>query len=111
MLWPASVQYSADALAAAVSDVSRSFVVACALMYQCTTLQFTALVELKANMGGTELMKPLEAVFSAPIVPGYVRQVFVLTDGQVTTFFVAQAGFVPISFCFRLSRRSATPSK
>jgi hypothetical protein len=40
--------------------------------------------ELKANMGGTELVAPLKHVLAAPRGDGYARRVFVLTDGQVT---------------------------
>jgi hypothetical protein len=39
---------------------------------------------MDANMGGTEILAPLEAVLSKPPLPGLPRQVFVLTDGQVT---------------------------
>ncbi len=38
---------------------------------------------MSASMGGTALMKPLSALLGAPAIPGYGRQVFVLTDGQV----------------------------
>eukprot|EP00121_Abeoforma_whisleri_P016571 Awhi_evm1s15201 len=37
-----------------------------------------------ANLGGTELYAPLEYVYSSAYIPGYNRQVFVLTDGQVS---------------------------
>ena len=36
------------------------------------------------DMGGTELLQPLTAVLGQPAVPGYARQVFVLTDGEVS---------------------------
>jgi hypothetical protein len=39
--------------------------------------------EIGADMGGTEILKPLEFVHSLPSQPGYSRQVIVLTDGQV----------------------------
>ncbi len=39
---------------------------------------------LKADMGGTEILAPLQKVLEAPVLPGRPRQVFVLTDGQVT---------------------------
>jgi len=38
---------------------------------------------LGADLGGTEIYQPLNAVFQMPVIPGYSRQVFVLTDGQV----------------------------
>lgn len=39
---------------------------------------------LKADLGGTELLPAMEAVLGARVAPGRPRQVFVLTDGQVT---------------------------
>jgi hypothetical protein len=39
---------------------------------------------MAADMGGTDLYSPLGYVFGLPTVPGYSRQVFVLTDGQVS---------------------------
>ncbi len=42
------------------------------------------LQNLQADLGGTELLSPLEAIFRSPAVPGFSRQVFVLTDGSVS---------------------------
>jgi hypothetical protein len=39
---------------------------------------------MESSMGGTEILSPLEAILSKPPRPGVPRQVFVLTDGQVT---------------------------
>jgi uncharacterized protein YegL len=39
---------------------------------------------LQANLGGTELMAPLRAVYSSSSEKGYSRQIFVLTDGEVS---------------------------
>lgn len=39
---------------------------------------------LNADLGGTELMAPLRAVYSQAAVPNYARQIFVLTDGEVS---------------------------
>eukprot|EP00567_Pseudictyota_dubia_P013205 CAMPEP_0197438938 /NCGR_PEP_ID=MMETSP1175-20131217/5801_1 /TAXON_ID=1003142 /ORGANISM="Triceratium dubium, Strain CCMP147" /LENGTH=965 /DNA_ID=CAMNT_0042968759 /DNA_START=104 /DNA_END=3001 /DNA_ORIENTATION=+ len=39
---------------------------------------------LEANFGGTEIMAPLQDVFKQKVAPGVERQVFVLTDGQVS---------------------------
>ncbi|MCG3192423.1 MAG: hypothetical protein DIJKHBIC_01670 [Thermoanaerobaculia bacterium] len=39
---------------------------------------------LDADMGGTEILPALEAVFQAPPRPGRPRQLFVLTDGEVS---------------------------
>jgi hypothetical protein len=40
--------------------------------------------KMGADLGGTELFRPLEHVFKLPLIPGYARQVFVLTDGQIS---------------------------
>jgi len=34
-------------------------------------------------LSGTEILPPLEAVFSQPPLEGFARQVFLLTDGEV----------------------------
>jgi Ca-activated chloride channel family protein len=39
---------------------------------------------LRADLGGTEILAPLEAILKAPPRPGLPRQLFVLTDGQVS---------------------------
>ncbi len=39
---------------------------------------------LKADLGGTELLEPLQYIFNQPFVSGLPRQVFVLTDGSVS---------------------------
>eukprot|EP01155_Anaeramoeba_flamelloides_P029396 Anaeramoba_flamelloidesa85117_614.p1 GENE.a85117_614~~a85117_614.p1 ORF type:complete len:565 (+),score=118.69 a85117_614:51-1697(+) len=38
---------------------------------------------LRANLGGTEIAKPLRAIFQQPTKRGYSRQIFLLTDGAV----------------------------
>jgi len=38
---------------------------------------------MKADMGGTEILDPLKAVFKKPPKPGMPRQVFLITDGEV----------------------------
>lgn len=39
---------------------------------------------MAADMGGTEILPPLQAVFSTAPREGYARQVFLLTDGEVS---------------------------
>jgi hypothetical protein len=39
---------------------------------------------LRADLGGTEILAPLTAVLEKELLPGLPRQLFVLTDGQVT---------------------------
>ena len=39
---------------------------------------------MTANLGGTELLPPLEYIFGSPCLKGFTRQVFVLTDGSVS---------------------------
>ena len=36
-----------------------------------------------ANMGGTEILRPLKEVFAKTPTPGMPRQVFLITDGEV----------------------------
>ena len=43
---------------------------------------------MDANLGGTEIFHPLETIFKKPSIEGYLRQVFVLTDGEVNFVFV-----------------------
>ena len=40
--------------------------------------------EMQANLGGTELLQPLEYIFGEKITSGLPRQIFVLTDGAVS---------------------------
>lgn len=43
-------------------------------------------------MGGTEILQPLKDVLGAAGVRGYSRQVFVLTDGEVSNAGMRNAG-------------------
>ena len=40
--------------------------------------------KMEADMGGTNLMLPLKYIFESGFLPGYLRQVFILTDGSVS---------------------------
>lgn len=37
-----------------------------------------------ADMGGTEILEPLEYIATMPLIPGYQRNIFLLTDGAVS---------------------------
>merc|ERR1711990_1439488 len=39
---------------------------------------------VQADLGGTELLSPLQGIFSRPIPMGHVRRLVILTDGQVS---------------------------
>ena len=39
---------------------------------------------MEANYGGTEIYQPLDAIFKQSTKAGYLRQIFVLTDGEVS---------------------------
>uniref|UniRef100_A0AAQ6IP32 von Willebrand factor A domain containing 5A n=1 Tax=Anabas testudineus TaxID=64144 RepID=A0AAQ6IP32_ANATE len=39
--------------------------------------------EMTANLGETEILKPLEHIYSQPCIPNQPRQLFVFTDGEV----------------------------
>ncbi|XP_026539991.1 von Willebrand factor A domain-containing protein 5A-like [Notechis scutatus] len=39
--------------------------------------------ELNCDLGGTEIIKPLKAIYSQPYLEGHPRQIFVFTDGEV----------------------------
>jgi hypothetical protein len=59
---------------------------------------------LQANLGGTSLLPPLLEVLSQRSVSGYARQVFVLTDGQVsnTQEVITAVGRERAARCFSL---------
>ena len=39
---------------------------------------------IQADLGGTELLSPLQQIFSAPSMSGRSRQLFILTEGCVS---------------------------
>lgn len=43
-----------------------------------------AVESMSANMGGTNIGSALEAIFSSPVIEGYPKQIFLLTDGAVS---------------------------
>jgi hypothetical protein len=61
-LFPESTQYTDETL-----DLAKSHV-----------------ASMTANYGGTEIYSPMQAIFQQRDIPGYIRQVFVLTDGAVS---------------------------
>ena len=61
-LFPSSKKYDDSSLRAASSHISS----------------------MGSDLGGTQLVEPLRSVFTSTPIRGYPRQVFVLTDGQVS---------------------------
>ncbi|XP_046714753.1 von Willebrand factor A domain-containing protein 5A-like isoform X2 [Silurus meridionalis] len=59
--FPKSVQYSQDTMEQAVRKVK----------------------EMGADMGGTEILQPLEHIYKQPCIPNHPRQLFIFTDGEV----------------------------
>ncbi|KAM6451760.1 von Willebrand factor A domain-containing protein 5A-like [Liasis olivaceus] len=51
---------------------------------QETMLESLKRVKEVTNMGGTEILQPLKAVYSQPCQEGYICQLFVFTDGAVS---------------------------
>ena len=43
----------------------------------------THVKNLKANLGGTNVLQPLKDILQKPSIEGYPRQLFILTDGEV----------------------------
>ncbi|XP_049582172.1 von Willebrand factor A domain-containing protein 5A isoform X3 [Syngnathus scovelli] len=39
--------------------------------------------EIQADLGGTEILRPLQHIYSQPCIPNQPRQLFVFTDGEV----------------------------
>ncbi|XP_073349485.1 von Willebrand factor A domain-containing protein 5A-like isoform X7 [Pagrus major] len=60
-IFPKSVEYSQETMEEALKKVT----------------------DMKANLGGTEILKPLQHIYSQPCIPNQPRQVFVFTDGEV----------------------------
>ena len=45
--------------------------------------KFLQQLDWTADLCGTEILSPLNHVYKQSPVPGYLRQIFVLTDGEV----------------------------
>jgi len=60
--FPRSAKYDDDTVAKAEEHVNR----------------------LEADLGGTEILQPLQEIFGWPLIERYSRQIFLLTDGQVS---------------------------
>ena len=56
------------------------------VLYDQTTLANATLHAqgLQADLGGTEILPPLRAIFGQPEIKGITRQIFLLTDGAVS---------------------------
>ncbi|XP_060770444.1 von Willebrand factor A domain-containing protein 5A-like isoform X2 [Neoarius graeffei] len=59
--FPKSVQYSQDTMEQAVKKLKK----------------------MQADMGGTEILQPLEHIYKQPCIPNHPRQLFIFTDGEV----------------------------
>ena len=64
-----------------------TFLFPCSVPYEQTHLDMASkhTQSISADMGGTELLEPLQKVFSMPSKNGLPKQVFVLTDGAVSS--------------------------
>ncbi|KAL4477543.1 hypothetical protein ABPG74_002693 [Tetrahymena malaccensis] len=60
-LFPSSIQYSSETLEKAIKIMGK----------------------YEADLGGTEIYKPLNNIFVQSRIPGYNKQIFLLTDGEV----------------------------
>jgi len=58
----------------------------CSKKYDDTTLEKAKnhVNQMYANFGGTEIYRPLEAIFNQKPISGHAKQIFLLTDGDVS---------------------------
>ncbi|XP_060758861.1 von Willebrand factor A domain-containing protein 5A-like [Neoarius graeffei] len=59
--FPKSVQYSQDTMKQAVKKLKK----------------------MQADMGGSEILRPLKHIYKQPCIPSHPRQLFIFTDGEV----------------------------
>uniref|UniRef100_A0A0P4WBW3 VWFA domain-containing protein n=1 Tax=Scylla olivacea TaxID=85551 RepID=A0A0P4WBW3_SCYOL len=54
--------------------------------YSETTLREACQLQaaMDADMGGTEILAPFKDIYNKPPIPGYSRQILLITDGEVT---------------------------
>ena len=109
-LWPTSVKYSQDSMTQASSHIAGMlclpvffFCFALPLKNKITNyshdpslspfshsaihphgvLSLFFSTALHADLGGTEILQPLQDILGSKQIPEYTRQIFVLTDGEV----------------------------
>lgn len=58
-------------------------------------------------MGGTEIYQPLSWVLKLPRIEGYLRQIFILTDGEVCVRQNSASNHGIYSLCVGVERRSS----
>jgi hypothetical protein len=53
--------------------------------YNDKTLEIASahVAKMNADLGGTNIVEPLRAIFQEPVTEGVPRQLFILTDGEV----------------------------
>lgn len=51
----------------------------------CVSDAISKISEFSADMGGTEIYRPLEAIYAKALDPGFKRCIFLLTDGDVSS--------------------------
>ena len=66
--------------------ISRIFFLGGSKKYNDSTLTMAKnyVAGIEANYGGTEVYSPINSIFCQPPIPGYTRQIFLLTDGAVS---------------------------
>lgn len=52
-----------------------------------TDFRFWKFIGLQADLGGTEILGPLRKLYLESGIDGYLKQIFILTDGEVRIYF------------------------